>query len=168
MIIMTQPKPNVDTKLRHGDPEAIRKLVEHCGVFSDEEIAVAGELAELALGGVDNSYCFVFFRDQMTGLYAYSCYGAIPFAAQRYDLYWIAVDPSCQGSGIASAVLAETEDCIRKQGGERLYAETSSTPPYAAARRFYHRHGFVEAARLKDFYQAGDDKLIFEKLIAPR
>ena len=43
-----------------------------------------------------------------------------------------------------------------------LLVETESTPEYARACRFYEREGFVEVARLRDYYRPGADKIIGE------
>ena len=42
-----------------------------------------------------------------------------------------------------------------------LLVETSSLDDYAGARAFYAGQGFVEEARIRDCYQAGEDKIIF-------
>ena len=44
--------------------------------------------------------------------------------------------------------------------------ETSSRPPYAPARAFYRRCGYEVDAVLKDYYDDGDDKVIFAKALA--
>jgi ribosomal protein S18 acetylase RimI-like enzyme len=44
-----------------------------------------------------------------------------------------------------------------------MYAETSGRPQYEPTRAFYERMGYQVAARLKDFYAPGDDKVIFAR-----
>lgn len=162
--------PDIDDRLHLQDAGHIRALVARAGVFSPQEIAIAGELVEAALSGRDPGYCFLFCRDTASGVpLAYTCYGEIPLTDRRYDLYWIAVDPAWRGHGMAQRLLAETERRILAVtgGAAWLYAETSGTQPYAPARAFYLRHGFEEAARLTDFYRDGDDKIIFRKMTPP-
>jgi ribosomal protein S18 acetylase RimI-like enzyme len=49
-----------------------------------------------------------------------------------------------------------------------LIVETSSVGRYDQARHFYRKHGFVEEARVRDYYGHGDDKVVFWKsLIVP-
>jgi GNAT superfamily N-acetyltransferase len=145
------------------DCERVKKLVSNTGVFSQDEIECAGELVSDTLSGRE-VYYFLFARygDSLAG---YSCYGEVPLTESGFDLYWIAVDPSSKGTGLAAEILDKTEDAVRKRGGTHLYAETSSTPHYEAARRFYLKNGFIEAARLKDFYKKGDDKVIYSKAL---
>lgn len=144
-----------------SDADEIGNLVRKTGVFSEEEISVARELVldELKLSG---SYCFILQRIN-ENLVAYSCYGRIPFTDNRFDLYWIAVDPDNQKMGLASAIYKKTEYEIIKLGGQIIYAETSSLPKYQPARQFYLKSGFVQVANFKDFYKDGDDKIVFAK-----
>lgn len=143
------------------DPARIREIVTSSGFFNEEEIAVAGELAEERLAeGEPCSYRFVFLeRDgKMAG---YSCYGHIPGTESSYDLYWIAVHESCRGGRLGVRILAETNRCIRERGGSKVYAETSSREQYRPTQRFYEKNGFYLEATIKDFYAVGDSKLIY-------
>ena len=45
--------------------------------------------------------------------------------------------------------------------------ETSSKDKYAPTRHFYQRLGYVENARIRDFYRLGDDLLIYGKYLKP-
>jgi ribosomal protein S18 acetylase RimI-like enzyme len=78
-------------------------------------------------------------------------------------IYWIAVDPATQGHGVGHALMAQVEAEIRARGGRLLLIETSSTAPYAAARRLYSSSGFGLEATVRNFYTPGDDLLIFAK-----
>jgi hypothetical protein len=44
-----------------------------------------------------------------------------------------------------------------------LVVETSSRDDYASTRHFYEVHGMSEAARLTDFYAAGDARVVYVK-----
>ena len=80
-----------------------------------------------------------------------------------WDLYWIAVDPARQGRGIGRALLVAVEDAVREQGGRRLLVETAGKAAYARTRAMYLAWGFRQVARLPDFYEEGDDKVIYVK-----
>jgi ribosomal protein S18 acetylase RimI-like enzyme len=80
-----------------------------------------------------------------------------------YDLYWIVVDPKAQGAGVGQALLRAAEAAAAAAGGRKLLIETASKPEYAATRAFYDRAGYAVAARVRDFYRVGDDKLIYER-----
>jgi ribosomal protein S18 acetylase RimI-like enzyme len=46
-----------------------------------------------------------------------------------------------------------------------LLVETSGLPAFARARAFYRARGFDEEARIRDFYAAGEDKIVFWKAL---
>ena len=80
-----------------------------------------------------------------------------------FDLYWIAVDPAHQGRGVGRALLSASEDAIRGAGGRMLLVETAGKPAYAATRAVYAACGYREVARVPDFYEDGDDKVVFAR-----
>jgi len=93
------------------------------------------------------------------------CYGPIPMTDARYDLYWIAVDRRFPKQGIGGCLIEFMEREIQSAGGGQIYVDTSSTPPYAAARLFYQKHGYRVICTLEDFYRTGDHKVMFRKTI---
>lgn len=162
------PQLSWDDAPRQGDVEAVRGLIHATGVFSAEEVRVAGELIEETLYHDDHDYAFVFARShQGKKLVGYACFGEIPLTDNRYDLYWLAVSPALQGHDVAAALLQRAENRIRNSGGRILYAETSGKPGYARARKFYLKHGFEESAHIPDFYKLGDAKIIYGKRLQP-
>ena len=44
-----------------------------------------------------------------------------------------------------------------------MLIETSSQESYGGTIHFYERSGYELAARIRNFYRVGDDKLIFQK-----
>ncbi|NBX66546.1 MAG: N-acetyltransferase [Proteobacteria bacterium] len=145
-----------------SDVQAVMSLVSKLSVFSDTEIAVAGDLVAEAISG-EEEYFFVFYRTPDRQIAGYSCYGTIPLTKSAYDLYWIAIDPAYRGIGLADKIIKLTHERIRQGNGDQVYAETSSLPQYEAARKFYLRQGYTEIARYKNFYKPGDDKLVYRK-----
>jgi hypothetical protein len=59
--------------------------------------------------------------------------------------------------------LRHAEEEVSRQRGRMLLIETSSLPHYEPTRRFYLKHGYEQAAVLRDFYAEGDDMVIFCK-----
>ena len=162
------PSAAIREEVRATDPPAVRALVRATGFFSDAEIAVAGELVEERLQrGPASGYRFL-FAEAGGALAGYACFGPIPLTRSSFDLYWIVVHPDRQGAGLGRRLLALVEAAVLRQGGARLYAETSSPPHYAPTRAFYRAAGFDPAAELADFYAPGDGKLVFAKLLAPK
>lgn len=145
------------------DGLAIEKVLLATAMFTAEEIGIAVTLlTEPAAAG----YRFLFL-DGPAGLAGFACYGHIPGTDRSYDLYWIAVDPLYQGRGLGQRLLSEVEHAVRRDGGDRLYVDTSGRSQYSATRKFYLAAGYVVTAELSDFYRPGDDKVIFCKILGP-
>lgn len=148
-----------------ADAIAIEKLVSETGFFTTEEVAIARELVDERLAkGAESGYEFL-LADLDGSLVGYSCYGHIAGTDHSYDLYWIAVSPQQQRSGIGRKILAETEAVIARSTNARIYIETSGKPQYQPTQAFYEKNGYVLEARLVDFYRVDDDKLIYVKAI---
>ncbi|MFO8239440.1 MAG: GNAT family N-acetyltransferase [Dissulfuribacterales bacterium] len=149
------------------DCERIRDLVTSSRFFSTHEIDVAAELVEERLSkGLQSGYHFLFAEDGVH-LLGYTCYGPIACTKDRFDLYWIVVQPQLRGKGLGRRLLAETEILVRGLGGERIYVETSSREQYSPTRGFYVTCGYELCATLKGFYGEGDDKMIYMKTLSP-
>lgn len=87
-----------------------------------------------------------------------------PFGDRVWNLYFLAVDPAEQGTGVGAALVRHVRADLVAAGSQRarvLLVETSSTDQYAGARAFYAALGFEEEARVRDFYGPADDKVVF-------
>lgn len=151
----------------HGDDRAgIETLLGATGFFNPEELAVAMELVDDHLAhGEASHYRFIVasIGDDVAG---YACWGPIPGTAASADLYWIAVHPARQGTGVGRSLLMAAERGMRAEGRTRCYIETSSRQQYTPTRGFYLRCGYQVAAELEDYYAPGDGKVIFVKALA--
>ncbi|PKN63728.1 MAG: N-acetyltransferase [Deltaproteobacteria bacterium HGW-Deltaproteobacteria-10] len=152
-------------QIRPSDLEAIARIVKSSSFFSPAEIDLACELAAEKLSdGNACSYQFLFGEND-DFVWGYTCFGLIPATAGSYDLYWIAVDNHLRAKGLGRQLLKKTEDVIRNAGGQHIYAETSSRDQYRTTQGFYEGCGYTREALLKDFYAAGDSKVIYSKVI---
>ncbi len=151
------------TALTSDDPARIEQLVVRAGVFHAEEIDIARSLAEeTLLRGSVAGYDFL-IADGPNRIDAYTCYGRIPGTNRRFELYWIAVDPHVQRSGMARMLLRATEDAARAQGATHLFAETSGLATYRPAHAFYACSGYSLLATIPDYHADGDGLLVFGK-----
>ena len=152
-------------EVKPEDCDNVRRIVVSSGFFSSEEVRVAVELVEDRLArGVASGYHFLFAEYDGAPV-GYTCFGPIACTRGSYDLYWIAVHNDLRGLGIGRELLSESLRIIVRLGGARVYIETSSRPQYGPTRSFYERNGFKEEAVLKDFYDRGDDKVIYTKAV---
>lgn len=93
-------------------------------------------------------------------------YAPEPFSDRMWNLYFIAVSPMHQRSGIGKTLMSHVEDELRGRGGDiarTLIVETSSTEKYQRTRQFYASIGYVEEARVRQFYGPDDHKVTFWK-----
>lgn len=56
---------------------------------------------------------------------------------------------------------------VRENMGRLIAIETSSKDKYAPTRHFYQRLGYLENARIRDFYRSSDDLRIYCKYLKP-
>jgi ribosomal protein S18 acetylase RimI-like enzyme len=151
-------------EFRGSDREPLRKILEATGVFRKEEVEVALELMDASVNDPSQTdYLLATYEDEDGTVRGYYCYGHTSMTRSTYDLYWIAVDPTCHGGGIGSALLEHCERRIAASGGTLIVVETSSLPKYEPTRRFYRRHRYDETARLRGYYAPDDDLVIYTK-----
>jgi GNAT superfamily N-acetyltransferase len=161
-----KPEPknlSVRSEVMPSDPSAVEEIVMSSGFFRPDEVPVAVELvAEGLEKGRESGYDFVFVEvDGRT--VAYACFGLIPCTLFSYDLYWIATHEDYRGQGIGKILLREVEKAVAAAGGKSIYVETSYLPKYEPTRAFYLKNNYIEKARFEDFYDDGDDKVVYVK-----
>ncbi len=87
--------------------------------------------------------------------------------AEATDRTWyltmIGVRRERHRQGRGAALLRHVEEELRTGGQRLLLVETSSTPAFDRARAFYRSCGYGEEARVRDFYEPGDDMVLFRK-----
>lgn len=149
------------------DRATIADLVVSVDNFNQAEIQCALELVDIYLNDKKQTdYRVVVAEDPVSGVQAYACYGPVPLTKGTYDLYWIATHPDSRGRGFGRALMAHVETKVLENRGRLLALETSSRESYERTVEFYHRLGFEETSRISDFYDVGDDKLIYVKKLS--
>jgi len=148
-----------------SDRTALIKILENTPEFKPSEIVIAKEVLDSCLKDTVNSGYFFLVVEDNNKVAGYICYGPAPLTDGTWDIYWEAVAQGKRGLGIGSSLIKAAEKEIIKSGGRLLLVETSSTAAYAKTRQFYKRHGYIEIARVPDFYEPGDDKLILQKKV---
>lgn len=92
------------------------------------------------------------------------CYAAPEALTEAtWNMVAIAVLPSAQGIGVGGALTAELEAELQRRSQATLIVDTSGTEAFAQTRAFYAKRGYIEEARIRDFWAPGDDKVIFWK-----
>ena len=166
---MNTPARMVVGPLAMSDRGRVAEILRSTENFRHEEVDVALELFDESFAGDDYEFVGAFeVQDDgcMRSLQGFACFGPSMGTDRTYDLYWIAVDRSAQGSGCGSVLLSEVERRLVALHARMLVIETSSRSDYTATRGFYLKRGYVEAARVREFYAPDDDRIILTKRLA--
>ncbi len=149
--------------LTPADRPVITSFLKRISEFAPDELPVAEEVLDDSLDESHESGYFTIVALKNGRPVGYVTYGNTPLSKGNWEIYWVAVDPSEQGQGIGQELLLRTEKAIKERAGWQITLETSSTPLYEKTRRFYKKCGYTEIARIPDFYDRGDDLVIFYK-----
>lgn len=149
------------------DKKALMTIAEAIGLFSFQELEeLGGMLAEYFDGNLDSDRYWIAYDDGEPVGVAY--YAPEQYAYGTWNLYFIAVHPARQREGVGGKLLRYVEQTLAERGERLLLVETSGLPSFESTRVFYRKNGYEEEARIREFYKAGDDKIIFRKaLTAP-
>jgi D-alanine-D-alanine ligase len=149
--------------LMGSEKHRLLDILDACKMFRRDEIEVADEILNEAIGDGDSGDYRVLVAEAGGQPVGWSCHGRVPLTDGTYDLYWIAVHPQYQGQRIGRVLLAEIERQLRQADARWLLAETSSTSLYEKTRGFYEKAGFTIVGDVADFYRAGDGRVTYGK-----
>jgi len=155
---------SLDPGTRHQAETILRAT----GVFREDEIQVGMEVLDSYFAHPEQDYTALGAFTPGGELLGFTVHGPTPCTLGTWDLYWIAVSPKAQGMGIGSVLLKEVEGRLARSNARLLIIETSSRPEYDPTRAFYLKRGYREVARVPDFYEAGDDRVIYAKNLTVR
>ena len=150
----------------HLNPEVrprVETILRATRVFREDEIRVGLEVLDSYLANPEQDYTALGAFTPGGELLGFSIHGPTPCTLGTWDLYWIAVSPEAQGLGVGSVLLKEVEGRLARSNARLLVIETSSRPEYDPTRAFYLKRGYREVARVPDFYEVGDDRVIYAK-----
>jgi ribosomal protein S18 acetylase RimI-like enzyme len=81
-----------------------------------------------------------------------------------WNFFLIALHSDLRVTGIGTKIVQYLEQQLIAQKNARvLLVETSGSPEYDGTQKFYQKRGFVEEARIREYYQAGEDKIVYWK-----
>lgn len=137
------------------DLAAARGIIAAVGLFPPELLP---DMAAPFLSG-ENADLWLF--DSLGGGLAYVAPERL--TEGTWNLLLLAVDPARQRAGLGRHLVQAVEEAVRRNEGRLLLVETSGEASFRGQRAFYRKIGFVREARIRDYYQPGEDKIIFAK-----
>lgn len=148
------------------DTAAVIRLADDVGLFSPDELEELHEILvdSLAKTG-DNQPLWITDDENGLGLAGVAYCESERMTEGTWNLLLIAVHPSHQRQGCGEKLLHYVVQTLTARGARILLVETSGTPDFEYVREFYRKHGFEEEARIREFYAAGADKIIFRKVL---
>lgn len=142
------------------DVSPIMAIVEASGQFDVEGLAFVEQTLREHLGEGGAALWLTADDGEAVGV-AYCA--PEPVASGTWNLLMLWTRNDRQGQGLGSELVAHLEIELRARDARLLVVETSSLPGFAPARSFYAKTGFVQEASIRNFYAAGDDKIVFTK-----
>lgn len=161
---MTDDKGPMTRPAAPADTHALVELAGRTGVFKAFELVALGEVLDdyhAANHAHGHRAAVAVGPGGVTTGFVYHAPAAM--TDRSWEVWWIAVDPAAQGTGVGRRLLDLAESDIRSAAGRAVFIETSSTPLYHATRGFYLRCGYTLAAEVADYYADGDGKVIYAK-----
>lgn len=150
-----------------GDAQAVVDLTVAAELFSAEESAFVTRMMADHFGpkADEGQICMV---DDVEGeLLGVAYYEPHPATDRTWELVMIGVHRDRHRLGRGAALLRHVEDDLRSRSQRLLLVETSALPAFDRARAFYRACGYDEEARVRDYYEDGDDMVLFRKVLTP-
>ena len=83
-----------------------------------------------------------------------------------WNVLLLAVSPNLHGQGIGKQLMDYIEIQLKAESQRIIIVETSGLPDFEKTRGFYSKKcGYVQEAVIREFYDAGEDKIIFRKAL---
>ncbi len=146
----------------HTDSDALLAIVKDSGQFDDNGLTHVKETLNSYLEGKSDDLWFTADDGEPVGV-AYCASEPVTDGTWNLLMLWTRNDRHGQGHG--SALVNHVERILTERGVRLLIIETSGLSDFESARAFYNKCGFTQEARVRNFFAAGDDKIVYTKLL---
>jgi ribosomal protein S18 acetylase RimI-like enzyme len=141
------------------DLKQLKEILDSSGLFPSEYLE---EMISDYLNRIDSEdIWFTYSKNNMLIGFGYCTPEKL--TEGTYNLLAIAVRQEFQGQRIGSAMMAYLEKYLKENGKRILIVETSSLDLYMLTRKFYLNLGYAQEAVIRDFWNEGEDKVIYRK-----
>lgn len=146
------------------DTTALIALAEVTGLFEPNQTEELAQMLDLHFNN-ENESQDLWFTDDDHGVVGVAYVAPERMTEGTWNLYLIAIHPDHQRQGRGVALLRHIEKVLTDRNERVLLVETSGLESFEYVRSFYRQSGYHEEARIREFYKAGDDKIIFRKAL---
>lgn len=152
--------------ITQDDAAAVVDLAVASGLFEEADAGIVRKMMTDYFGGGEGEghACIVDADDEPMGVAYYE--PALATDGTWY-LTMIGVRRGDQGQGRGAALLRHVEERLRADDQRLLLVETSGLPAFDRTRAFYRKCGYEQEARVRDYYEPGDDMVLFRKSLGP-
>ncbi len=150
--------------IKSSDMHELLALLEATKLFESNDIEELAKMLDLHFNNATDSQD-VWLTDDDNGLVGVAYVAPERMAEGAWNLYLIAIHPDYQRQGRGASLLRYVEQMLIKRNQRLLLVETSGLDEFEYVRTFYRQNGYKEEARIREFYKAGEDKVIFRKML---
>lgn len=147
------------------DTAAVVALTVSSGLFTAEESTVVETMLAEYFAGRDTEGHTCLVDDVDGDLLAVAYHEPVTATDRTVELTMIGVRQDVQRRGRGAALLGRVEQDLSSRGRRLLVIKTSAMPAFARARAFYLACGYDEEARVRDYFETGDDMVLFRKVL---
>lgn len=145
--------------VNEADIDGLKNVLDSCGLFPSEY------LDEMISDYFNNSdtqdIWFTYIDNDRPVSLGYCVPEKLTFGT--YNLLAIGVLENSQRKGIANEMMNYIERKLKSKDGRILIVETSSDDEQVGARKLYEKNGYTQEAVIRDFWNDGEDKIVFWK-----
>ncbi|MEM9448296.1 MAG: GNAT family N-acetyltransferase [Cyanobacteria bacterium P01_E01_bin.6] len=143
------------------DTDALLAIAEAIGFEPNEIEELSVMLNDYVSGGKTSGHFWI--TDDDNGPVGVAYCALERMTNGTWNLLFLAVRPDHQRQGRGKALVQCVEQIVTAQGARLLLVETLAS--FDHARAFYCTCGYEEEARIRDFYDAGADKIVYRKAL---
>jgi GNAT superfamily N-acetyltransferase len=107
--------------IEKSDRGPLLTLLQATGNFNEAELVIAEELIDSVINKPNQDDYYGFVHDREPGAGGLVIVGPVPATSGSWHMYWIAVHPDFQGTGIAQKLDQWAESFVRSRGGLLAY-----------------------------------------------
>jgi len=142
-----------------SDIDGLKSVLDSCGLFPSEYLDEV--ISDYFYNSDSQDIWFTYIDNDRPAAIGY----CVPekLTNGTYNLLAIGVSENSQRKGIANQMMNHIERQLKSQDGRILIVETSSDEAQIGARKLYEKIGYTKEAVIRDFWNDGEDKIVFWK-----